>query len=230
MTDDHRTEGTLTDTEREQLEAFLHDNRLELVGVLDGLTDEQARRRLVPSLTTPLAIVKHATFVERVWFHVSLAGRTRAEIGLPEAEDSWVLAADDTVVSVAAAYRVAWSEAEEIAAAYDLNDLVVHNRRGPLTGPLRPGRPQRKAQPEDTPKRRKIEAAGQKPVTLDCRRFRPTKAVSSSHHGETAAARTALSRVMVPARVSTARSRFTRLLVGRADSRGGGSSGYISFF
>lgn len=134
MTDDYLSEQRLTGTEREQLEAFLHDNRLEIVGVLHGLTDEQARRRLVPSLTTPLALVKHAIFVEKVWFHVSLAGRSREELGLPaDAHDSFVLTDDDTIASVVEGYRTAWAEADEIAAAYGLDDLAVHNRRGPLT-------------------------------------------------------------------------------------------------
>jgi len=135
MDDDiSRSEATLTGTEREQLEAFVHDNRRELLAVLDGLSEEQARRRLVPSLTCPLALVKHAVFVEQVWFHVSLAGRTRAEVGLPEAaEDSWVLTDDDTIASVSAAYRAACAEADAYAAAYDLDDLALHNRRGPLT-------------------------------------------------------------------------------------------------
>jgi ketopantoate reductase len=134
VTDDHRSETTLTGTEREQLAAFLHDNRLEVVGLLDGLTEEQARRRLVPSQTTLLGIVKHAVFVEKAWFHVSLVGRTRAEVGIPEAaEDSWLLDEEDTIESVVAAYRQAWAEADEIAAAHALDDLAVHNRRGPLT-------------------------------------------------------------------------------------------------
>ena len=134
MTDDHRSEATLTGTEREQLEAFLHDNRLEIVGLLDGVTEDQARRRLVPSLSTLLALVKHATFVEKAWFHCSLAGRTRAEAGIPEdVDESFVPGEDDTVASVLADYRRAWAEADEIAAAYDLEDVAVHNRRGPLT-------------------------------------------------------------------------------------------------
>ncbi len=33
---------------------------------LEGLTEEQARRSLVPSRTTLLGLVKHAAFVERV--------------------------------------------------------------------------------------------------------------------------------------------------------------------
>lgn len=134
MSDDYLSEQRLTGTEREQLEAFLHDNRLEIVGVLHGLTDEQARKRLVPSLTTPLALVKHATFVEKVWFHVALAGRTRAELGLPEeVNDSFVLTEDDTIASVVEGYRTAWAESDEIAAAYDLADHAEHNRRGPLS-------------------------------------------------------------------------------------------------
>jgi len=131
---DYRSDDTLIGSERAQLLAFVHDNRLEIVGLLEGLTEEQARRRLVPSATTLLGIVKHCTFVEKVWFHVSLSGRTRSEVGIPEAaEDSWTLEESDTVASVLADYREAWAEADELAAPYDLDDLAVHNRRGPLT-------------------------------------------------------------------------------------------------
>jgi hypothetical protein len=128
------SETRLIGSERAQLLAFVHDNRLEIVALLDGLTEEQARARLVPSATTLLGIVKHCIFVEKVWFHVSLAGRTRAEVEIPEsAEDSWTLEESDTIGSVLAGYRAAWAQADEIAAPYDLDDLAVHNRRGPLT-------------------------------------------------------------------------------------------------
>ena len=106
----------LTGTEREQLEAFLRDNRVELIALLYGLSEEQARRRLVPSSTTLLGLVKHAVFVERIWFDVSLAGRTRAELALPDdAEDSFVLTADETIASVTSQYRQAWADAERTA-------------------------------------------------------------------------------------------------------------------
>ena len=134
MNDEYLTDATLTGSEREQIESFLHDNRVEIVGLLDGLTEEQARRRLVPSLTTLLGLVKHAAFAERVWFDVALAGRTRAEIGLPTSvDDSFILTDDDTIESVLAHYRQAWTNADEIAAAYSLDDLAMHNRRGPLS-------------------------------------------------------------------------------------------------
>ena len=128
------TEQSLTGTERDQLSAFLAEQREEVAALLEGLTEEQARARLVPSETTLLGIVKHCVFVEQVWAHVALDGRSRADLGLPEeAEASWVLEPEDTVASVLAAYARVCAEAEAIAAPYDLDDLAVHNRRGPLT-------------------------------------------------------------------------------------------------
>jgi hypothetical protein len=127
-------EPVLIADERTQLEAFLDTNRDELAQTLEGLTEEQARRRLVPSLTTPLGLVKHVTWAEQVWFHVSLAGRTREEVGIPHENDpSWELTEDDTIASVVAEYHRVCAEAREIASAYTLDDLVLHNRRGPLT-------------------------------------------------------------------------------------------------
>ncbi len=134
MDDDHRAEAARTASEREQLESFLHDGRVEVVTLLDGLTEEQARRRLVPSLTTLLGLVKHAAFVERVWFDVALAGRSRAEVGLPDTvEESFELMADDSVESVTQSYRDAWSRAVRVAGDHALDDLALHNRRGPVS-------------------------------------------------------------------------------------------------
>lgn len=133
--EDSRTENTLTGDERRQLDAFLDDNREELVEAVEGLTDEQARRRLVPSLTTPMALVKHAAAAERVWFQKSLAGRSPEEIdGLADGSDiSFELSDDDTLESVVAEYRAAVEESRRIAATYELDDLALGNRRGPLT-------------------------------------------------------------------------------------------------
>ena len=127
-------EPVLIAVERTQVEQFLDTNRDELVEAVEGLTEEQARRRLVPSLTTPLGLLKHVTWAEQVWFHVGLAGRTREELGLPlENDPSWTVTDEDTVAGVVADYRRVCAEAREIASAYALDDLVLHNRRGPLT-------------------------------------------------------------------------------------------------
>jgi Protein of unknown function (DUF664) len=129
-----RSEQTLIGAERQQLEAFLDDNRSELAGTLIDLTEEQARRRLVPSLTTLLGLVKHAAYVERVWFQVSLLGHSRDELGIPQhIDDSFRLAADDSIASITGDFQAACAESRRAAAAYGLDELVLHNRRGPLT-------------------------------------------------------------------------------------------------
>ena len=121
---------------RDQLEGFVDHHRRQLHDCLDGLTEEEARRRLVPSLTTLLGLVKHATFVEQVWFDEALTGRTREEIGIPATVDeSFALTDDDTIESVRSRYVEAWAASRAAAAAYDLDDVVTGNRRGPL--PLR---------------------------------------------------------------------------------------------
>ena len=72
---------------RAQFEVFLDEHRGELNGCLDGLTEEQARRSLVPSRTTLLGLVRHGTFVEKVWFDEAITRRSRAEIGIPATPD-----------------------------------------------------------------------------------------------------------------------------------------------
>ncbi len=73
--------------ERDMLQAMVDDQRAAIAALLDDITEEEARARLVPSLTTVLGLVKHATFVERVWFEHRIGGRTREELYLPETVD-----------------------------------------------------------------------------------------------------------------------------------------------
>ena len=109
--------------ERALLEGMVDIQRDEINAILEDLDDEGARRRLVPSLTTPLALVKHATFVEKVWFHARVAGVPRKEIGLPDTVDeSFMLDPEDTVESVRAAHRAACERSREIAAGHELDD------------------------------------------------------------------------------------------------------------
>ncbi|MDG6106699.1 DinB family protein [Dactylosporangium aurantiacum] len=121
---------------RAQLEAFIDEHRAALAASLDGLTEEQARRSLVPSRTTLLGLVKHATFVEQVWFDEAVTARSRARIGIPETpDDSFVLTDADTIASVRQAYRAACDASRRATAPLGLDDLLPGNRRGPL--PLR---------------------------------------------------------------------------------------------
>ena len=119
-----------------QLEVFVDEHRAALAGCLDGLTEEQVRRSPVSSGTTLLGLVKHATFVERVWFDEAVTCRSRAEIGIPATPgESFVLDSGDTIASVLDGHREACEASRRATASIDLDDLVLGNRRGPV--PLR---------------------------------------------------------------------------------------------
>ncbi|MFF1830490.1 DinB family protein [Paenarthrobacter sp. NPDC058040] len=121
---------------RAQFETFIDEHRRALNTSLDGLTEEQVRRRLVPSRTTLLGLVKHATFVEKVWFDEAITRRSRAEIGIPATPDeSFMLTDTDTIESIQHAHREACEASRRAAAELGLDDLLLGNRRGPL--PLR---------------------------------------------------------------------------------------------
>ncbi|MGH3913587.1 MAG: DinB family protein [Pseudonocardiaceae bacterium] len=121
---------------RAQFEVFLDEHRSALTGCLDGLTEEQVRRSLVPSRTTLLGLVKHATFVEKVWFDEAITRRSRAEIGIPATpEESFIIDDEDTIATVQRAHRQACEASRRATASLGLDDLVHGNRRGPL--PLR---------------------------------------------------------------------------------------------
>jgi Protein of unknown function (DUF664) len=129
-------EDVIDQPARIQFEVFLDEHRRALGACLDGLTEEQARRSLVPSRTTLLGLVKHATFVEKVWFDEAITSRPRAEIGIPATPDeSFILDDDDTIATIQRAHREACQSSRRAAASLGLDDKIHGNRRGPL--PLR---------------------------------------------------------------------------------------------
>ena len=97
---------------------------------LTGVSEEEARRRLVPSKTTLLSLVKHAAYVERIWFGETVTGTPRAELGLPPTvDDSFDLEPDDTIASVLASHEEA--VAASVGAARELalvDELTGHPR------------------------------------------------------------------------------------------------------
>jgi hypothetical protein len=129
-------EDVIDQPARIQFEVFLDQHRDALNGCLDGLTEEQARRSLVPSRTTLLGLVKHAIFVEKVWFDEAITCRPRGEIGIPLTPDeSFILDDGDTIDSLRRAHREVCEASRRAAARLGLDDVVRGNRRGPL--PLR---------------------------------------------------------------------------------------------
>ena len=124
----------LLDDDRAQLEAFVEDYRSALESTLDGLTDEQARRRLVPSATTLLGLVKHVTWMQRIWFEECVGGRSRRELGLVQnPEESFRLTDEDSVVSVTTAHRQACATARAAVADLSLDAVVTGHSGGPRT-------------------------------------------------------------------------------------------------
>lgn len=130
------TEDVIDQPARAQFEVFLDEHRGKLNRCLEGLTEDQARRSLVPSRTTLLGLVKHATFVEKVWFDEAVTCRSRAEIGIPATPDeSFILHDDDTIATIQQSHREACESSRRATASLRLEDTVHGNRRGPL--PLR---------------------------------------------------------------------------------------------
>ena len=126
-------EDVIDQPARAQFEVFLDEHRGALNGCLDGLTEEQVRRSLVPSRTTLPGLVKHATFVEKIWFDEAVTCRSRAGIGIPATPgESFILEDDDTIATVQRAHREACESSRRATSSLGLDDIVHGNRRGPL--------------------------------------------------------------------------------------------------
>jgi uncharacterized damage-inducible protein DinB len=122
------------DKERTQLDAFVEEYRGAIEATLEGLTDEQARRRLVPSATTLLGLVKHVTWMQRVWFEECVGGASRLELGLvANPEESFRLDGDETIASVTVAHRDVCATARAAVADLPLETVVTGHRAGPRT-------------------------------------------------------------------------------------------------
>src|SRR5215475_8648492 len=104
-----------TGSERQVLEAFLDFHRQVLVSKVDGISENEARHRRVPSKTTLAGLIKHMIGVERGWFQEVLGGRNPKEIGLNVGggEDSWDLGENETVSSLVKEYEQACEQSRQ---------------------------------------------------------------------------------------------------------------------
>jgi len=122
------------DDERTQLDAFIEEYRSAIEVTLDCLTEEQARRRLVSSATTLLGLLKHVTWMQRVWFEECVGGTPLRELGLVQSPDeSFRLSDDDTIATVTAAHREACATARTAIADLPLDAVVTGHPAGPRT-------------------------------------------------------------------------------------------------
>src|SRR5258707_15144742 len=75
-------------TEGKALLESLTDQRQHVLGILEGLSEEDLRRPVLPSGWTCLGLVHHlALDVERFWFRAVMAGEPMETGG--DAEDAW---------------------------------------------------------------------------------------------------------------------------------------------
>jgi uncharacterized protein DUF664 len=96
----------LASDERETLLALLQYQRDSLVKKVDGLDDDDARRRFVDSDTTLLWLINHLAVAETLWILIRFAGE---DAGLPAASDTLAGAVDE--------YRRTWKRVDDIVAA-----------------------------------------------------------------------------------------------------------------
>jgi hypothetical protein len=107
------------------LQGYLDYFRRTLLWKIEGLDREAAARRLVPSQTTLLGIVKHCADVERWWFQMVMAGE-KVQLLYSSDEDpdgDWRIEPDDTVKSIGRAYREACDAADRAVAGFTLDDV-----------------------------------------------------------------------------------------------------------
>jgi hypothetical protein len=118
--------------EREALTGWLDCYRGELLAKLDGLTDEQADRRVVPSLTTLRGLVRHLAKVEFVWFVTVIEGSDeQAPFGFPGRKDGDFLLDDgSTLAEDVERYLAACGRSRRILAGVALDDRRTHRRIG----------------------------------------------------------------------------------------------------
>ncbi|WP_431873424.1 DinB family protein [Micromonospora marina] len=124
-----------TGDERAILDAFLDFHRATVLRKARGLTDADAARRLVPSLTTLAGLLKHLALVERNWFR-RLFDPEPGDIYLTsqaDADASFALRPGEAVETLAAAYEAACDESRRVAARFDLDHVVPHPQLGEVS-------------------------------------------------------------------------------------------------
>lgn len=122
---------------RREWEKVLDSNREALIRAVAPLTDDQSRQRLVPSLTTPIGLIKHCAAAERVWFQRTVGGLTESQCdGYARGDDrGWTVPPEQTLTGVITEYEATTVRSREIAAAARDDDAFVHYRRGEVSLP-----------------------------------------------------------------------------------------------
>jgi Protein of unknown function (DUF664) len=107
-----------TTRERDVLQAQLQAQRRHVLGILEGLSEEQLRRRLLPSGWHCLGLVKHLTVSdEAYWFRCVIGGEPLHSL---PGED-WLVGSHESAEDVLAGYREAARRSDAIIGATSLD-------------------------------------------------------------------------------------------------------------
>ncbi|MGC5249418.1 DinB family protein [Gordonia sp. DT219] len=122
-------------SERDILDDALDRNREALITSVTRLTDSQSRRRLVPSATTPIGLVKHAAAAERFWFQRFLAGRDEHACDGPASpgKGSFAVGDDESLDDVVAEFRSTAAQSRAIAADLALDAVLTNSHDEPVS-------------------------------------------------------------------------------------------------
>jgi uncharacterized damage-inducible protein DinB len=124
-----------TGDERTVLESFLDFHRAMVLRKLRGVSEADAKQRLVPSATTLAGLVKHLTLVERNWL-ACLLDPGPGDVYLTSDEDaaaSFALTDADTIDRLTSAYEEQCARSRELAARFDLDHVLPHPQLGEVS-------------------------------------------------------------------------------------------------
>jgi uncharacterized damage-inducible protein DinB len=128
----HRREQELVD-ERTTLESFLDDYRDIVVRKVSGLSDTDARRRLVASPTTVGGLIKHLRWAEYGWFDQLLQERSDDNRRTHERSWEFEFLRGESLPTLITEYQTQCEESRRIAARYPLDHVVPHRRFGTVS-------------------------------------------------------------------------------------------------
>lgn len=108
MTD--RRAPRIVGDESTTLLAFLTYLRQSIVRKVEGLSEEDARRSVVPSGTNLAGLLKHLAVGERYWLGHVWAG----DPGIQWPDDSWAVGKQETIDQLIDDYRAAWKDSDAL--------------------------------------------------------------------------------------------------------------------
>ena len=117
-------------TERELLDAHLEFCRETILHSVSGITKEDGVKRLGPTATSVLGVLRHVTEDEHWWFQDRFAGipYTDFRSSDEEPDGEFRIREEDTVESLIEGFKKACENSRQLVKDRSLDDLAAHAR------------------------------------------------------------------------------------------------------